>query len=153
MSGLPEFESYIIRLFVATDEKVVFLKFPLKNQPKKPSFPFVYEYSAIRQSRKPGSYIFESLLKANKRDALRVHKKHYPRLLSFYDLLENDFEYLYAVHFVAAERKVVKSVRNVQAANEPAQNVTSVTDLTTPVTDNATADRRSKLTASQLEVS
>lgn len=130
----------------------MFLKFPLKNQPKRPTFPFVYEYSAIRQSRKPGSCIFESLLKANKRDALKVHKKHYPRLLSLYDLLENDFEYLYAVHFVAAEKRAVKSARNLQPGADTKQNITSVSTLITPAVENQTADRRSKLSPSQLEV-
>ena len=77
---------------MATETQLVFLKFPLKAQPKRPVLPFIYEFSAIRSHKKPGSFVFECVLKVAKSDAVRAHKKHYPRLLSFYDLLENDAE-------------------------------------------------------------
>ena len=87
------------RTFFANETSVSFLKTFVKSKASKRQFPFVYEYSVLRINKKTNSTTFESLLKVRKSDAETKLKKVYPKLLSFYDLMENDAEVSLEVDF------------------------------------------------------
>ena len=59
-------QSKLIRVHFANEDSISILKTPTKNQPKK--------------------------IQVHKIDAMKDSKKRFPKLLSFYDLLENNSE-------------------------------------------------------------
>lgn len=79
-----------MRVFFTNENNICFIKTPLKIQNKNPVFPFVYEFISINLNKRNKNNIFECLLKVNKTDAVQKHKKNYPRILSFYEMLENE---------------------------------------------------------------
>ena len=86
------FLSFFNRVFFTLDNQISFIKTPFKNQNSKLIFPFIYEFVSIKINKSHKNNIFESLFKVKKSDSVKIHKKHYPRILSFYSLLENNAE-------------------------------------------------------------
>ena len=80
-----------MRTFFANETSVCFFKSFVRSSAAKKQLSFVYQYSLLR-IEKNNSTTFECLLKVRKDEMEPQLKKVYAKLLSFYDLMENELE-------------------------------------------------------------
>jgi hypothetical protein len=115
------------------------MKIPGPVQNKKPSFDFEYEFVSLKSDPKNfKKFLFEGMIKVKRGGQFETNKKIFPKILSFYNLLKIDAEFIYATLTYESGHKNLEADTSADPSDAPAGGKYN--------------DRRDRMSPSQVKV-